>query len=216
MLVFNLQLFGGRGNSGTARDNSGSSKPTAVNKITRNVTDAKSQTELNSKLKERGLVLDAAYQKASNGEEVVMYKMNANGTVDKRYVGTYNEYRDGGREIVNIKEKQLISEVSFGGKTYNVDKNGNWKEKGAKKSESTVKVTNAGMSGQVKSATGKLTSKQIDSIESSFSSNGSVITQMGSSSYRIDLSGKDSSNKRLATKLTKAGFKKVNDRLWTK
>lgn len=212
MLSMNLQTFGGRGNSGTARDNSGS-------KVTRNVTDAKNQNELNAKLKERGLVLDAAYQKASNGEEVVMYKMNADGTIDKRYVGTYNQYFDGGREIVNIKERPLISEVSFGGKTYTVDKNNNWKEKGTKssgKSKSTVKLTNAGMSSSVKQSSGQLTSKQVSSIESSFTSNSSVITKMGSSSYRIDLSNTDANNKRLSTKLTKAGFKKINDRLWTR
>lgn len=110
MLDLNIQLFGGRGSGGGNNPGSGEKIP--------NITSAKTQKDLNKKLKEEGLVLDSAYQSAQSGEEVVLYRMDKNGKVRKRYVGTYNQYSDGGREIVNIKEKALIDEVVIEGKRY--------------------------------------------------------------------------------------------------
>ena len=66
-----------------------------------NITDAKNQAELNSKLKERGLSLDSAYQKAHSDDRVTMYDKDGNS-----YTGTYNQYNDGGREIVNIRKEK--------------------------------------------------------------------------------------------------------------
>lgn len=61
------------------------------------VTDAKNQTELNQKLAAKGLVLDSAYQRAANGEKVTLYDSKGN-----EYTGTFNKYKDGGREIMYI------------------------------------------------------------------------------------------------------------------
>lgn len=76
-------------------------KPKAKSPSLDNITDAKNQAELNSKLKERGLSLDAAYQKAHSDDRVTMYDKDGNS-----YTGTYNQYNDGGREIVNIRKEK--------------------------------------------------------------------------------------------------------------
>lgn len=73
---------------------------------TNNVTDAKTQSELNDKLSKQGLKLDSAYQRAAAGEEVIMYDKNGDA-----YTGTFNKYSDGGREIVNIKKSEQHDSV---------------------------------------------------------------------------------------------------------
>lgn len=71
----------------------------------------------------------------------------------------------------------------------------------------TVKITNRGMNSSVKSNTAT-PEKTIRAIDKSLTGS-SVMTKMGSSSYRVDLSRNDASKKTLINKLKKAGFKQI-------
>lgn len=126
MINMNLQYFGGRGSAGGNNPESNNKIPSG-GRIS-NITDASSQRELNEKIKSKGLVLDSAYQRATPGEKVVLYRQDKDGNIINRYVGTYNEYLDGGREIVNIQGQPLFDEIRIGNRVWRVNPDGSQTE----------------------------------------------------------------------------------------
>jgi len=73
-------------------------------KVDTSTTSGKTANDLNSNLKKKGLELDSAdlssmAHKDFNDEKVTMYDKDGN-----TYEGTYNKYKNGDREIVDIKK----------------------------------------------------------------------------------------------------------------
>lgn len=89
--------MGGRGSAG------GNSRGRVGGGRTPSQVTGKTMTELKSELYERGLVLDSAYNRPASGEEVIMYSTSNENTA---YVGTYNRYMDGSREIIDIHRQK--------------------------------------------------------------------------------------------------------------
>ena len=125
-------------------DTEGSNKK----KIDTSTTSGKTANDLNSNLKKKGLELDSAdlssmAHKDFNDEKVTMYDKEGN-----TYEGTYNKYKNGDREIVDIK-KTSSKEASKGqteGNKETADKDNKEKPKnfkeGLKQHEGIQKIAN--------------------------------------------------------------------------